>query len=89
VLGAPPSERAHARSFMRELCALLDVPAPAPVRGKEVLAPRDGVERAVRVTDEPMPHSIDLYRADRFIWENKPLGGRGTKGWLKKMEDAF
>ena len=89
--GAPPSERAHAQSFMRELCALLEVPAPepAPVRGKEVFAPLYGFERAIRVKDEPNVKFIDLYRADCFIWENKQLGGRGTSGWLKKMEDAF
>ena len=89
--GAPPSERAHAQSFMRELCALLEVPAPepAPVRGKEVFAPLYGFERAIRVKDEPNVKFIDLYRADCFIWENKQLGGRGTNGWLKKMEDAF
>ena len=88
---APPSERAHAQSFMRELCALLDVPAPepAPVKGKEVFAPLYGFERAIRVKDEPNVKFIDLYRADCFIWENKQLGGRGTNGWLKKMEDAF
>ena len=89
--GAPPSERAHAQSFMRELCELLEVPAPepAPVRGKEVFAPLYGFERAIRVKDEPNVKFIDLYRADCFIWENKQLGGRGTNGWLKKMEDAF
>jgi hypothetical protein len=85
------SERAHAQSFMRELCALLDVPEPepAPAKGKESFAPSYGFERAVRVKDDPNTKFIDLYRADCFIWENKQLGGRGTNGWLKRMEEAF
>lgn len=76
------AERANKDSFLNELCAVLDVPAPDPTTGD---AKRDNYvfEKAVQCSSETgrTTKFIDLYKRGCFVLEAKQ-GSESAKGKL-------
>lgn len=68
------AETANFQSFVKELCALLDLPQP-DVSGP---ASRDYVfERKTRRVEDSSSRSVDLWRRDAFVMEAKQGGAPG------------
>ena len=78
--GVSASELSTAQSFVRELCALLDVAVPHPTPGQNYM-----FERPITFNHgngSTSPGRIDCYRRGHFVLESKKIkAGPQTKGF--------
>ena len=78
--GITASELSTAQSFVRELCALLDVPVPHPTPEQDYMFERPVTFR--HGDGGSSPGRIDCYRRGAFVLEAKKLKAPGhTKGF--------
>ncbi len=85
--GSEAAELANSQSFLKELCALLDVPQPDPTRAGDDLN-QYVFEKAVSFNNgdgTTSPGRVDLYRKRCFVLESK----QGSERKAAEQEEAL